>query len=588
MKSSSKSKTCSNRDKSSNDERYSKKNSRYRGRKSSSDRNSARNAENDARNVRADGSFDTLKGVNDISWYTRYPILSSTAASFPYPYRPGMEFDLGSAAINIDGTVQDGIRMRTRIPGVLRINWSPSVGYSTEPTDPASNVGKEIYARVRAVYSGSLDADAPDFIMYLMALDSIFAYLAWLKRVYRTTSAWSPDNYTTPDWLLRAYGFTVAQISDLRQNKTQLLNRINELILQTGKFKCPAVMDVFNRHFWMSDNVYTDSQYFSTSQLYVFNPTGFYTLNPTAAIPGDSTNTAAGLTYTELKVTTPTQGSVVESLYAYGLAMIKALDEWDDGYTISGYLKRAYDGIPSFVVAPLDASEMLEPIYVEEVLTQIENCRGMINYTSYVDNCRNVYQNPLTNAVISQPMMFIPQGSAKGDEVFLPGIISVRSPNPSPADNIIATRLQTVVTPKTETHLITNSNGYAVTCGTELVDGLSLIQWNYTETTASNQGLHITPLRQFFHIEETSSTAVADVSEVSFLSWIQDLAQFDWHPFCYLLFQEYNRNNSAANNYGFTLRVIGDTHNITQVEWQNMQLLHRVCLFSEFNAFSQQ
>lgn len=549
--------------------------------------NSPRNAKNAGRNARADASGDVLAGINDLSWYTRYPSLSTTTANFPYPYRPGMDFNLGSADINVDGTVVSDINIQCKLPGVLRINWSPSVGYSKVATDPASNVGKEVYARVRAAFSGALDADAPDFVMYLMSLDSIFSYIAWLKRVYRTLSSWSPDNYTTPDWLMIAYGFQDTAISNLRRDKTLLLNRINELCLQTGKFKCPAVMDIFNRHYWMSDNVYLDSNSVA-SQMYVFNPTGFYTLNPNAKIPNDSTNTAAGLKFVSLPNfnTSTNSADPVSVLYNYGLAMITALDEWDDGYTISGYLKRAYDGVPSFSVSLLDGGELLSPMYVEEVLTQIENARSFINYQRMAStdalDVRNVYQNPLNNAVISQPLMFIPQGSIAGDRVFLPGVVSVRSEQPSVAENIIATRLQTLVTPQTDSHLVDSTiKGYVVSCGTELVESMSLI----APSILDNGQIQPLALQQFFHISETSATAVDDVSNVSYLARLQDLSQFDWHPFCYLVYKTYSRN--TLDNNGFSLHIIGDTHNITSVQYQNMQLLHRVCLFSEFNAFSQ-
>lgn len=35
------------------------------------------------------------QGDNDLSWYSKYPQLLVAGASFPYPYRPGMDVKLG-------------------------------------------------------------------------------------------------------------------------------------------------------------------------------------------------------------------------------------------------------------------------------------------------------------------------------------------------------------------------------------------------------------------------------------------------------------------------------------------------------------
>lgn len=224
---------------------------------------------------------------NDVSWYAKYPDLLQAAGSFPYPYRPGMSIPMGTPSYNTN------IQRSFHIPGVLALDWIPSIGVSNEATSPSSVAAKEIYAKVRSKYSGALDADAPDFMVYLMALDSVFAYIAWCKRIYRTLNAWTPNNYVLPDTLLSAYGLTVQDIQSLREQRVLLWQIINELVLQSRKFTCPALMDVFNRHYWLSDNVYTDANSIN-AQLYVFNLGGVYQF-ANLPIVGDSSNTAAGL-----------------------------------------------------------------------------------------------------------------------------------------------------------------------------------------------------------------------------------------------------------------------------------------------------
>lgn len=501
---------------------------------------------------------DPVSGVNDVSWYTRYPSLSDTTAMFPYPNRPGMAINVGRVVTHTTGAVSSTTPLNHYIPGVMAIRWAPALGFSSTATDPASVVAKEMYAKVRASFSGALSVDAPEFIMYCGALDSIFSYIAHLKRIYRVLCAWTPENFSVPGALLEALGLTPTAVNSLRANRTQFLNYINELVLQSRKFKCPAVMDIFNRHYWMNDNVYLDAPTIA-SQMYCFTPTGFYFLDAQAAIPGDETNTAAGLRYSPLQGPDTVNA---EALYNFGATMIRALDAWDDGYTISGYLQRAYEGVASFFVELLDGNEQLTPLYVEEVLMQIENSRPIISGTSLSVNATltstlNVYQDPNTNAVVTMPGATIP---TSGQALFIDGILTVRSDKPTTADNIIASRLQTIVSNERFTHPVDDTTYYKICCGTEVVIGYALyaVVGNSVQVFTPNVSMGNSTL---------SGSSVAPIAI---------LEEFDWHP---LLYYWYSGN-------GYFVWFFGDSHNVAVVPVDAMEKLNRVCVFSEFNAFS--
>lgn len=363
----------------------------------------------DERTVTQDRSTGAMSSLNDLSWYSRYPDLLIAGASFPYPYRPGMRtgkvFDVDVDAI---GATANDINFIT-VPGVMSLDWVPSVGSSTSVLDPASIVAKELFARVRSSFSGSLAADPPDFVIYLMALDSIYSYLAWLKRVNRTVSTFSPDNRMVPEGVLMSMGFSLDNIAELQQRKMELFSITNELIKMSRKFTCPAVMDYFNRHYWMNDNVYTDAPS-ANSQFYVFNQTHWYKF---ALLPTPDSVQAGGLTLVELQIPS---SQVVEYLYNFGKQLITALAESDDSYIISGYLMRAFEGTPSFTVADLEYGEIITPVYVEEVLSQIENSTAVpfpsgATYDAVVDG--DVTQDPKTNRVLCAPAVSSEAASAK-------------------------------------------------------------------------------------------------------------------------------------------------------------------------------
>lgn len=505
-------------------------------------------------------------GDNDLSWYSKYPQLLVAGGSFPYPYRPGMELDLGK--INGGTGITSDLAWRYRIPGVLSLQWMPSVGISNTVTDPASVMAKELYAKVRSKFSGSLDADAPDFVMYLMALDSVYAYIAWLKRLYRTLNAWTPQNHALPDTLLAGYNIQQTEANDLRLHKTQLWQCINELILQSRKFICPAVMDVFNRHYWMSDNVYLDDQTMN-SQIFCFTPIGLFKLAQ-VAIPDSSGNTAAGLNM----VTLPVQHTV-DKLYEFGLSLISAIAEWDDGYTISGYLMRAFEGVPSFTVDDLGADEVLMPIYSPEVLSQIQNSFTISDVYMTADNKLSVAQNPATNVVVSNPQVYVTKSIA--DSVNLKRAMDTAKPlfsmdvdNPGPADNVIASRLNAMFTYVSET-TVTAGNipvyVYAVDCGTEIP-----CAWVYRSVPigAEDWTKKNYTIPQVVVVPQGSSWDAIKLAVIT---------QFQKSPLVRVAVQE-----TSGGEY--VCGMLGDVHNVTTVDRTMLANLHKICLYSEFNAFS--
>lgn len=530
------------------------------------------------------GGRQSSEGMNDVSWYTKNPALLVAAGSFPYPYRPGMNVPYGTLT-GFNSTTGDASTPNPAkyfMPGVTVINWVPTFGHSSVATDPASIAGKEIYSRVRKAYSGQLDADAPDFIIYLACLDSIFSYLAWLKRMYRVLDVWTPENYVLPDRLLSSMGLPSAGILNLRQNKMQFWQVINELILMSRKFTCPALMDIMNRHYWMSDNVYADDSMLN-SQFYMFNPDGFYIFGELDDPNGTSIKVPGAQfcgIYTSVLSTTSGQTVDPERFYTFGRSMIDALVAWDDAYTINGYLARAYDGVPQFIVDELPQVGEFTPVYNPEVLAQIENAHSLPNVFSqflYVSSqgsqkWLNISQNPQTNAVlsvadftakfnksISAVTDFINTNDAFGEVesgvYALDPFISSRAPAPQVADNVIATRLKThvVMTPSTTAGVF----NVHVIAGTEIV---TRIQYN-------------------------SSTIPSDMTDDAYISTDNALARrasynlsaCDWHPLV--------RITRKLNTGNVDVYFLGDIHNLTSISKSDLENLHKVCTYSELNAF---
>lgn len=544
------------------------------GKKSRRDTYRGKSKVRQGRNVRDDRCEESTsqKGsLNDISWYTRNPNLLVAAGSFPFPFRPGMDLPvLDDPQVTISGLTYNWVR--NTIPGVFRLKWVPSFGNSNTTVDPASIAGKEFYTKVRAAYSGSLEADAPDFIVYVGALDSIFLYIAWLKRVYRTISTFSSDNYLMPDALMQAYGFSSTQITYLRANKTRFWQGINELVLQSRKFKCPAVMDLFNRHYWMSDNVYTDAPT-ARAQQYVFNPAAVYKI---ATVKEQSTG--EDVTGLQMTLISFAGTDTVQGLIDFGMGLIQAMDAWDDCYTISGYLKRAFDGIPDFFVEEIGQGELLEAKYEPEVLTQIENSRAVMpnGVLGYSPSGVLVTQNVLTNAVISNVNFTVNGGTVDEAKALLQwapnGInpmINMHVDVPTVADSVIATRLQASVK---YTLTSTTAIKVEVDAGTEIVLEYSIFYKDANTDTIVEARMSSV---EFRGVPTGASTTITTSSKAPDL-----LDQFDMHPITFAI-----ADSTETGGHDISALPIGDIYNPTIISRRDLENLHRVCFYSELNSF---
>lgn len=482
--------------------------------------------------------------TNDISWYAKYPNLLTAAASIPFPYRPGRVLD---AAVR-------GVTYYAPIPGVCAIQWVPSIGYAEGPTDPINIACHELYGQVRASFSSELEADAPDFGIYLLALDSVFSYIACLKRIFRVVNAFNPNNYAVPTGLMRALGFNERATAQLRVDRMQLFAYINELIDQSRKFLCPAVMPLFNRHYWLCDNVYTDAPT-PSSQL--------YTMVPAAFLQFALQSTPAGVAAGGLQYVSPPWASsepTVSELYSFGLSLITSLATWSTSYTISGYLRRAFDGVPNFSVDPLLFTEVLQPQYDEVVLMQIENASAPLGAKDVPQNV--ISQDPTTNSLLFDYVIVLPTTSQEVimTAPYLPQLINCRAEFPTAADVTEATRLKTFLIPVEGS---TTQQEFQVHSGTEIV---TRIIFSFPIRTSSGDvSWDMGSSFEYFSEQEIIDTNPAGVTATKptvLGSQLAMVSQFDWHPLSRIFTATVAPNGDINLDENYT--VFGDTRNITQ------------------------
>lgn len=533
-----------------------------------------RSYKNDDVNSEGRTNGDRLSSLNDISWYKRYPELLEASARIAFPYRPGMTLDMGSIIYDDDKSTA---KASYSIPGVATMRWIPSFGRSSKATDPTSIAAREIYSKVRSKFSGSLDADAPDFLVYMGALDSIFSYIGALKRIYRILDIYTPQNYVLPDGLLTMMGLSTSAINQLRKDKANFNLAINQLVRMTKKFALPASMDLFVRHYWMNDNVYMDRADIG-SQFYVFNQTGFYyytAINTPEGVPAAGLSLMPAL-WDGLDPWNP-PSDAVSLLYTFGETLINALSSWDDSYTISGYLMRAYEGVEQFTVDELPLHDQFSPVFVPEVLSQIENSVGVLasnaqTAVNIIDT--DVSQDPKTNSIIYLPKVKMSAAFHEGvDYTNFGNWINLHESNPSSDAVVIATRLHPVRVPSEK------QGHFDIYAGTEIPLGWSVLirVMDGGSVVSRERGVP-----QHFTLINKSTGWVFDANKAQDLMALAAIEAFDWHPMVSFSMGYHDGTNQGCISY-----MQGDVGNITTVPDDVMFNIHRVCTYSELNAFTE-
>nr|QXV86452.1 capsid protein [Rat picobirnavirus] len=534
------------------------RNNNYRGRsgdsspkshsKKKGDRNTRNSSSADEKGVNTRRSVD---GTNLFAWYNANPALTQSVSMLPFPYRPGMSLNVNY----YDKSSQAAVATKWRIPGIMSINFYPSIGFSENVTDPASLVAKEMYGRVRSSFSGTLPEDAPDLLLYVMAMDSIFMAISHLKRIYRIISTYTPYNYDIPNTLLRMVtGCNATDVEKLPALKMQLFQYVNELIAMTEKLHVPAIMDIFNRHVWMCDNVYLDDAT-PNSQAYVFRPMGFYQF-------ALDTEGKGCLNMTTFPIASTSSLNIVERWYEFVRGLIESLANSEDAYTISGHLMRAYEGVQRFRIDYLVINEPFAPLYVPEVLMQIENSKCFPVAIASL----NVKQEPSTNAVISMPTATY--AYANEQVAFTTPIISLRTDNPTVEMIVEASRLSAALTDPVVNG--TSSMTFNVRCGSEVVVDYSITSSESLDT------LTIAKVNSYDPILFTST-----ISSLKALRPYLTMESWDWHPI--LMVRVRFNNDGSIYSYD---TLLGDVHNVTTCEERQLAEINKICLLSEFNAFA--
>lgn len=441
------------------------------------------------------------------------------------------------------------------IPGVMAIAIGITPGVSVDAQSPLNLAAQNVYSFVRYKNSGSKNYDAPDLMLYLLALDSVYAAWNWMKRIYGEASQYSAVNRYMPKALLEAEGIDA---DDIFANLADYRGYLNMVAQRISAFCVPATMKYFIRHSWLFSNIFTDSNT-SKAQIYMYVPKFFYTYD---------------------EMSSPTGGKLVPILTAVGTEakwkfadlrnlmdkMINNLQYSEDIGVMSGDILKAYEN-KLFTVSTFDADYTVRPVYSAEVLTQFENLQFVPGALAQaISSGWEVTQDPNTNFLKYQPKASTTNRTREG------GFINFHFDSPSPKDTIVATRLmQTTVGDGTAQTL--------TSCGSEVA--LFGTIYYYTQDSTWDSSFNVASMLKLHRVQSTNEWAIgSSITEqdvVNNLSYLWLWQAFDWAPEFYWL-----AAGSAGGN-AIAFPPFKDWDVYTQIDPEDIASMHELALLSEFN-----
>lgn len=495
-----------------------------------------------AANVANDAA--AMSRSNPLSYYNKYDTFVTDAATLPFAQPVGAV----NSVVDYVEDYQSGDGEASYItPGVCVLYFVPSIGVSKDFSSPINRSSIRFYTYLRSNQKASATYDHQDVTMMEIALDSCYMFHGLCSKLYAIINQFTPVNeYYSRATVLSCGG----NFDDLRSNLQDFRAYINAFAYSLGQYALPKDITLFDRHRWMVEGQYTDSDS-TKAQTYMFVPAGFWKYDNT--VP-----TGSQCTWVEYQGTNYT-GSTNPTLYTFaqlkslGDSLLNAISNEEDFAVISGDIYNFYGG-DTYKLPYIDENYSILPAYDKTVLSQIENAVICpIDSTSLVISQQ---ANVNTGAIIFRPKL--------NWDVSVSGVseMNFHWDKPTPADVIEASRLLSVID--------ISAGVYGIeACGTEIVCGMRIFSRNPASMAfrAMNYATNV--------LNVQNADTVSTVSNV--LQRVVLLAQFDWAPQLRLW-------AVPATGAPILLGTTWDVDNFDSIPRGYLSNIHLGCLLSLFKV----
>lgn len=285
------------------------------------------------------------------------PLVQSTC-NVPFSVRLGDVLNFGR---NAQGTQLN----KASIPGVMQLDYIPTIGIASDWTAPVNRAAADEYAFVVHKNSRNTEYESADLMLYYISVSSLYAYYYHMCRVYKVARKYIATNQYTPEYILSA----------LRVNRSlckgdklaSFLSYINSFAMQISRFRVPAKFNLLPTWCKLASNIFKDDPNDAKAQFYVPSPGGFYMYEPYVDRKGGK----VVLQYMDPYFVEG--GMTLDSFVRLGTDLLNHIQEEQDIGTMMGDVEKAYGTANCFKCELLDAEASLDFVYNEDFGAMLNN-----------------------------------------------------------------------------------------------------------------------------------------------------------------------------------------------------------------------
>lgn len=270
--------------------------------------------------------------TNSPDWYITDPSMLTAVASYPFGLAMGVPQRFhGDTPLAWDYIATD---TTAALPGILAMNYTPVIGDTETAASAANTAAQAVYTAIRSKNSGAKNYEPADVMTYLLSMDSIYMYYAWMVRLYGTIYSYNQRNRYMPKALIQAMGVDfdniVGHIADLKAYMDYFHSRASTMVV-------PNDMTYFQRHTYLASEIFMDANS-PKAQFYLFNPESYMLYD------GYTDRKGGRCIYAHPEATSFLGTYTFDDIKNFGNMMLeRVLTDVDCG-TISGDILKAFEG----------------------------------------------------------------------------------------------------------------------------------------------------------------------------------------------------------------------------------------------------
>lgn len=496
---------------------------------------------------------------NDPAWYASDPQLLRDAAQIPFNWNLGNSFSLHNDYDNKELVV----------PGICSIVLQPSIGVAENATSPVNVAAQAIYSYVRHANSGSRNYDAPDLMLYLTAMTSVYSYISFLTRSYAVALLYSSTNRYVPKSLFEAVGNGSINYDKISKNLANFRYGINLLINKASAFAVPANMPIYLRSAFLYRDVYIEGTS-PKNQMYCFAPKGFYQFREHIKDVDDG----AG----HLVVNVLPGNMDVDQLIDYGNSLIDPLLNSTNIGLIYGDILKAY-GSNTIKLSSIPEVVGFTPQTDIGVLEQIHNATSLYDFGTINTD---VHQSSDKSCLVSKPMYTVPLNDKSRITEAMFGtygedkVLTTRTEFTDPALVAESSRLMIATKGTPDYNNVDKVYSSPIYCASEIPVA------TYYHTLAYENGMVTSKrTRSSYYMPVGLTTPWEDLQ--SSLAMICKSSAFDFRPNMHIFTVTGAAGTSNIEN-NYNTGLYGAVDNIALVSRDDLRRLHEVVLLSLYNV----